>query len=320
MTYLILRRLISVISIIFFISVFMFVSMRLIPGDPLMVMYGKEATVDIETRTALEEKLGLDQPLTTQYFLWLSRYVKGDWGTSFSTGQPIKEVVIRKFYWTFILAISSTLFAIIASIPLSIISALYHNTYIDYVIIAMVFVGQSLPNFWICIVLILLFSLELGWFPSFGAISPIINPFQFLRHIFLPTVALGSGMTCILIRLLRSGIVDEMSKDYVRTATAKGVPRLQIVLRHVLVNALIPSITIIGLWFGAAMSGAVVVESIFSYPGIGQLLIQAIRNKDYPLVQSVVFVISITFVLINSIIDILYFQIDPRILYIGGQK
>lgn len=313
MLYFILRRLVSLLPVMLVISGVVFVAMRSIPGDPVDVLYGTEEGVTAETRLALEHKLGFDQPILVQYLLWLSRFVQGNWGISYFKGIPVLELVMQKLPWTFLLTISSMVFAISVSTPLGILAALKHNTKLDHSVLTLVFLGQSIPSFLLGIILILIFALGLRWLPSFGSVNPFENLSESLRHLLMPSITLGAGMTYALIRLIRSSIMEEMNKDYVRTARAKGVTEHKIVFKHVLRNTLIPIVTVIGLWFGFAMSGSVVVESIFAWPGIGQLLFQSILSRDYPIVQSIVLVASFVFVVINLAVDILYTTLDPRI-------
>jgi peptide/nickel transport system permease protein len=306
------KRVLALIPVLLLVSVIVFTMMRLIPGDPIDVMYGIEG-VSEETRAALEKKLGLDQPLAIQYVRWLWRFVTGDWGVSFVNGQPVIDVIARKLPATYILAAASMAIAGLIAVPLGVIAAVRRNTGVDYLAMVAALIGISIPSFWMAIMLILVFSLKLGWLPSIGFVSPFKAPVESLRHLLLPATALGTTVAGTFTRMIRSSLLEVLGEDYVRTARAKGLRRRTVILIHALKNAFLPVITVAGVWFGFLLAGSVVTETIFAWPGVGQLLVQSILSRDYPMVQNVVLIVSITFVLINLLVDIAYTWLDPRI-------
>jgi peptide/nickel transport system permease protein len=308
----IIRRLVALIPVVLLVSVIVFIIMHLIPGDPIDVMYGMES-VSPEARAALEHKLGLDQPLAVQYIRWLSRFVIGDWGVSFVNGQPVFRTILQKLPATFLLATSSMIVALLISIPLGIIAAIHRNTGIDYMAMVLALLGISIPSFWMAIMLVLVFALQLGWLPSIGFVSPLEAPVEALKHLVLPSIALGTALAGTFTRLTRSSLLETMNQDYIRTARSKGLMERTVVLLHALKNALIPVITVIGMWFGFLLAGSVVIETIFAWPGVGQLLVQSILSRDYPVVQNTVLIVSVSFVLVNLAVDLLYTFLDPRI-------
>lgn len=308
----VVRRLIALVPILLLVSIFVFTIMHLIPGDPIDVLYGTEGVSD-EVRAALERKLGLDQPILVQYFRWLGRLMTGDWGISFINGQPVFALVLQKLPATFFLAVSSMTVALLLSLPLGIVAAVNRNTALDYIAMVLALVGISVPSFWMGIMLVLLFALTLGWLPSIGFVSPFESPTAALKHLILPSIALGTALTGTFTRLVRSSLLEVMAQDYVRTARAKGLTERLVILRHALKNAVIPVVTVIGMWFGFLLSGSVVIETIFAWPGVGQLLVNSILRRDYPVVQNVVLMVSTSFVIVNLAVDMAYTFLDPRI-------
>lgn len=311
LTYFI-RRLLALIPVLFLVSIIVFIIMHAIPGDPVDVMYGTEG-VSEETRAAIEHKLGLDQPLPVQYFCWLGRFVTGDWGVSFINGQPIAKTILLKLPATYFLSLTSMVAAIILSFPLGIVAAIKRNTGVDYLAMVLALLGISIPNFWMAIMLVLIFSLTLGWLPSIGYVSPLESVTGSIKHLVLPSIALGVSLIGTFTRLTRSSLLEVLGEDYVRTARSKGLGETVVILVHALKNAIIPVITVMGMWFGFLLAGSVVIETIFAWPGVGQLLVQSILSRDYPMVQNVVLIVSITFVLINLFVDMTYTFLDPRI-------
>ncbi|MFZ5918030.1 MAG: nickel ABC transporter permease [Chloroflexota bacterium] len=312
MAFFIVRRLIALVPILLFVSLIVFSIMRLIPGDPVDVMYGTEG-ISKETQAAIRHKLGLDQPILVQYFRWLRRLLTGDWGVSFINGQPVLDTILLKLPKTYLLATASMILALLISFPLGIIAAVNRNTGIDYGAMVLALLGISVPSFWMGIMLVLVFALKLGWLPSIGYVSFIESPWEALKHLVLPSFAMGTALTGTFTRLVRSSLLEILAQDYVRTARAKGLMERVVILRHALKNAIIPVVTVVGMWFGFLLSGSVVIESIFSWPGVGQLLVNSILSRDYPVVQNVVLVVSVTFVLVNLLVDIAYTFFDPRI-------
>jgi len=308
----IVRRLVALVPTLLLVSTIVFAIMHTIPGDPIDVMYGAEG-ISVEVRAAVERKLGLDQPIAAQYVRWLGRLMIGDWGFSFINGQPVFGTIIQKLPATLLLAVSSMLIALLISTPLGIVAAINRNTGIDYMAMVFALLGISIPGFWMAIMLVLVFALRLRWLPSIGFVSPIESPFDALKHLLLPSVALGTSLAGTFTRLIRSSLLEVLGQDYVRTARAKGQTERTVILGHALRNAIIPVVTVIGMWFGFLLAGSVVIETIFAWPGVGQLLVNSILSRDYPVVQNVVLIVSISFVLVNLAVDILYTFLDPRI-------
>ncbi len=306
------RRVLMVIPVILLVSVIIFVIMRLIPGDPVDVMYGLEG-VSEEARAARVRQLGLDQPLPLQYIHWLGRSVTGDWGVSYVSGQPVFDVIVQKLPATYMLAVTSLILGTLIAIPLGVIAAVKRNRGLDYLAMIAALVGISIPNFWMAIMLILVFSLRLGWLPSIGFVSPLEAPLRSLRHVLLPATALGTTLTGTFTRMVRSSLLEVLGEDYVSMARAKGLDERRVIVTHALKNAILPVITVAGMWFGFLLAGSVVIETIFSWPGVGQLLVNSILSRDYPTVQYVVLLVSVTFVLINLLVDVAYTWLDPRI-------
>lgn len=306
------RRVLALIPVLLLVSIIVFLIMRLIPGDPIDVMYGMEG-ISEETRAELERKLGLDKPLVVQYVRWLGRFVVGDWGVSFVNGQPVFRTIMQKLPATYLLALASMVIAIVVSVPLGVIAAIKRNTGFDYLAMIGALAGISIPTFWMAIMLILVFSLKLGWFPSIGFVSPFEAPLESLEHVLLPATALGTSLAGTFTRMIRSSVLEVLGEDYVRTARAKGLSERAVIFIHALKNALLPVLTVVGMWFGFLLAGSVVTETIFAWPGIGQLLVQSILSRDYPAVQNIVLIVSISFVLINLLVDVAYTWLDPRI-------
>jgi peptide/nickel transport system permease protein len=306
------RRVLALIPVLLLVSIIVFFIMRLIPGDPIDVMYGMEG-VSEETRAELERKLGLDKPLMVQYVRWLGRFVVGDWGVSFVNGQPVFRTIMQKLPATYLLALASMVVATLVSVPLGVVAAIKRNTGLDYLAMIGALVGISIPTFWMAIMLILVFSLELGWLPSIGFVSPFEAPFESLKHVLLPATALGTSLAGTFTRMIRSSLLEVLGEDYVRTARAKGLSERVVIFIHALKSALLPVLTVAGMWFGFLLAGSVVTETIFAWPGVGQLLVQSILSRDYPAVQNIVLIVSISFVLINLLVDVAYTWLDPRI-------
>jgi len=260
-----------------------------------------------EQIAAARAKWGLDKPIYVQYGVFLSRAVRGDLGNSLFFQQPALEVLMERMPATLQLSAVALFFSLSIAIPVGLLSALKRDTIWDYLGTNLAMLGQALPPYWLGIMLILIFSVALGWFPTSGRGT--------WRHLVLPAVTLGSVLMALITRLVRSGMLDVLSEDYVRTARAKGLPERTVIIRHALRNILIPLVTVIGLQLGALFGGAVITESIFAWPGVGRLALQAISARDYPLVQASVLVISVVYVFLNLAVDLIYVYLDPRIRY-----
>jgi len=291
--------------VVFGVSVLVFFLLRLAPGDPVLMLLAESAGP--EQIAAARAKWGLDKPIYVQYGVFLSRAVRGDLGNSLFFQQPALEVLMERMPATLQLSAVALFFSLSIAIPVGLLSALKRDTIWDYLGTNLAMLGQALPPYWLGIMLILIFSVALGWFPTSGRGT--------WRHLVLPAVTLGSVLMALITRLVRSGMLDVLSEDYVRTARAKGLPERTVIIRHALRNILIPLVTVIGLQLGALFGGAVITESIFAWPGVGRLALQAISARDYPLVQASVLVISVVYVFLNLAVDLIYVYLDPRIRY-----
>ena len=300
----IFRRIILLIPILLGVTVIVFGIMFLTPGDAAILMLGENAPqAELE---ALRERLGLNEPAYVQYGLWLGRAVQGDFGRSIRSGRPVTREVMARLPATIELALLATLLSIAIGVPLGVLSATRPNTAVDHVATVAAFGGLAMPVFWQGLVLILLFAVVLGWLPPSGRLGG-------WQYYILPTITLGTSAIAAITRMTRATMLETLSQDYVRTARSKGVHPRSMIYRHALRNAMIPIVTVIGLQFGALLSGAVITETIFSWPGIGRLAIDSIRSKDFPTVQGVVMVFALLYALVNLFTDVLYAYLDPRL-------
>lgn len=308
LTY-ILRRLLELIPVLFMVSLIIFLTMHLLPSDPaqLMLAGAEGGAVTPERVEALRESMGLNDPLYVQYFTFVSGAVRGDLGNSIRFRSPVNKIVLERFPFTLRLSLAGMAFALLIGLTLGTIAAIWRDTWLDTLSMAISFVGVSMPIFWLGLLLILFFSIRLQWFPTSGAES--------WQSLVLPAFTLGFVSAAIISRLTRSSLLEVLQEDYVRTARSKGVREWVILLRHAAKNALIPVVTILGLQFGGMLAGAVVTETVFSRPGLGRLVVNAILWKDYPLVQGTVLFIAVVYVLVNLIVDVSYAWLDPRIHY-----
>jgi peptide/nickel transport system permease protein len=300
----IVRRLGLSVFIVAGVSFFVFLMIHLVPGDPVLVMLAESPTV--EDRATLERELGLNEPLYQQYWDYVSRAAHGDLGDSIRLQVPVTELIRDRLPNTLLLTVSSLGLAVIFGILLGTISAVYHRTARDYAVMLGALVGVSLPSFFLGIMLLLFFGLKLGWLPIAGNTDGI-------KSLVLPAVTLAVVPLAVIARLTRSSLLNALGEDYVRVARAKGLPQRKVVLRHALRNSLIPVVTVVGVQFGTLMAGAVIVESVFAWPGIGRLLVNAVNDRDFPLVQGIVLLVAVGFVLVNLLVDVLYPAIDPRV-------
>jgi len=262
---------------------------------------------------ALQQQLGLDRPIYVQYFNWASRIVQGDLGQSLRSRRPVSEIIFERYPATLYLAAAALFTGLLISIPAGAIAAMRQNTGADYAAMAFALWGIAIPNFWLALMLILLFSLQLGWLPSIGYASPIEAPWRFVQHACLPAIVMGTDLAAPLTRYIRAEMLEQLRQDYVRTAWAKGMPARRVVVRHALKNSLIAAVTVVGLQTARLLGGSTIVETVFSWPGIGRLVIEGIYSRDYPIVQGSVLLIAVTYVFINLFVDIAYKWLDPRI-------
>lgn len=309
------RRLLLAVPVLFGVSILVFGVLRLAPGDPAAIMLGAQATKEDVER--LHRDLGLDQPLPVQYVRWMSHVVRGDLGRSIPLGREVLPEVLLRFRATLILTGGALVIAIALGVPAGILSATRQYTWIDKLGMGVAVTGQSLPVFWTGIMLIIVFALTLRWFPSAGMTSPYGGggTADLIWHLVLPAITLGTASAAALARLTRSSVLEIVRQDYVRSARAKGLAERVVVLRHVLKNAINPIITVLGVQVGYLLGGAILTETVFSWPGLGSMMVRAIQARDYPLVQGGVLLIATTFVLVNLVVDLLYAVFDPRIRY-----
>ena len=314
MTQYIIRRLLQSVFIIWGCATLVFFMIRMIPGDPVVMMLGPEYTP--EAAALIRQKLGLNESLPVQYVRWFANLATGDLGGSIATGETVAQVITTGLPKTLSLAAVSFVIALIIAVPAGIIAALKRNSVFDYGASVIAFIGVSMPSFWVGIILILIFAVHLRWLPAIGYAEIREEGFgEWFKRLILPSLAIGTGYSAILMRFVRAGLLEVLGSDYVRTARAKGVRERSVVLRHALRNSLIPVVTVIGIQLALLLSGAVVVETVFSIRGIGRILVGAIFDRDYPIVQGVILLVAVIFVLANLIVDIIYTFLDPRIRY-----
>ena len=303
-----LRRILLTLPVIWVVVSVVFLLIHLVPGDPVVVMLGEGATAaDI---SALRHAYGLDAPLSLQYFHYWQGIFHGDLGQSLRLHDSVTHLVLQRYPYTLALTLAALLIGIATSVPAGIWSALHLNRWQDRSLGVFSLVGLSFPNFALGPILILIFSIQFGWLPVSGAGDGTV--ISFLLHLILPAITLGMGLSAILTRMVRTAMLEELSQDYIRTARAKGLSERAVVYRHALRNALIPILTIIGLQFGSLLAGAIVTETIFSWPGIGRLTLSAISNRDYALVQGCILTVGLTYVAVNLLTDIAYTFANPR--------
>ena len=298
-----IRRLLLTIPVLLGVATLVFSLIHFIPGDPAQAMLGEGAAP--EDVAQLRERLGLNRPLLVQYGSFLQGLARGDLGVSLRNDQPVLHQIVERMPATAELAFASMAVAVLIALPLGIIAAVWRGTAIDYSAMTLSLVGISVPNFWLGPLLAIVFAVELGWLPVGGRGTP--------AHLVLPAVTLGAALAAILARMTRASLLEELREPYVLAARAKGVSRSRAILHHAFRNSLIPIVTILGLQFGVVLTGAVITETIFAWPGIGRLLIQSISFRDYPTVQGCVLLIAVTYVGVNLITDLTYGFLDPRI-------
>ncbi|HAI86006.1 MAG TPA: peptide ABC transporter permease [Firmicutes bacterium] len=328
----VIERVVATIPLALAVALAAFVLMRAIPGDPVDIMMGEGASSSEEEMAALRTGLGLDQPIHRQLVVYLKALLRGDLGYSIVRSRPVAQMIREALPATIELAMCAMLFALALGIPVGVVSALKHNTAFDRVSTAVSFIGVSLPAFWLGIVGILVFSMTFGWLPTSGRIAYGMEPRHItglltldalltgdmtalgnaLRHLCLPAAALGLGVAAVVARVTRSSMLDVLGSDYVLFARAKGVPEPAVTTRHALRNAMIPTVTLVGLQFGSLLGGNMIVETIFGWPGLGRVVVDAIFARDYPVVQAAVMVYALTFVGVNLITDLLYTVLDPK--------
>lgn len=310
----VVRRILGMIPVLVGITFLTFALVTFAPGDAIRIMLGSES-VNVANVERLRRELGLDQPWYVQYVRYMGGVVRGDLGTSITSRQPVAAQIRQRFPNTLILTVASLTVALAIAIPLGVLAAARHNTVADYGAMGFAMLGVAMPNFWLGLVLLIVFGLELRWLPIRGMGPLDQGPWPFLSHLILPAVTLGTSLAAILTRLTRNTMLDTLEQDYVRTARSKGLRPDRVLFRHALRNALLPVVTTAGLQFGALLGGAIIIETIFSWPGLGLLSITAIRARDLPTMQGTVLVFAICFMLVMLVTDLLYAAINPRIRY-----
>lgn len=308
-----IKRLLHLIPVLFGVSVITFLFIHLAPGGPAYAMLGMEASP--ERVAQIREQYGLNKPLPLQYTTWLANVLQLDLGESIIEGVGVETLIIQRLPVSASLAIGAMVVSLSISIPAGIISAVEKDRWPDTVARVFAFWGVSMPNFWLGILLILAVSVHLGWLPIYGYMSPSESVIGWIRHLILPSITLGTALAAIVTRISRSSMLETLNEDYLKTARAKGVDERSIILKHALRNALIPVLTIVGLQLGFLLGGSVLVEVVFALPGMGQLVVNSIFSRDFPVVQGAVLVYALIFVMVNLFVDLLYALIDPRIKY-----
>jgi peptide/nickel transport system permease protein len=306
-------RLLQAIPVVLLTSIFVFVFIRFVPGDPAVTMAGQRATP--EQVAALRHNFGLDQPIVVQYVTWINRLATGDFGTSYATNRPVSQLIMQRVPATAHLAVGALLVMLLFGVPLGIFSAVRPGHPMSRLVAVLTSVALATPTFWLGILLVLFFAVDLHWLPASGFVSVTADPIGSVKLLILPSVTLGLYGTAVLIRFLKASILDIAHADFVRTATAKGLTERLVVGRHMLRIALLPVVTMMAIQFGYLLGGAVITEAIFGWPGLGSLILDAINNQDYQIVQATMLLFVQTFIIINVLADVSYAVLDPRIRY-----
>jgi len=311
MLKLILNRVLVAIPTLFIVSLFVFALQHALPGDPFLVIAGEERDPEIIAR--LREIYRMNDPIIVQYFAWLGQVLQGEFGRSLRTGEPVLGLILQKLPVTIQLATAAMIVALVIGLPAGIIAAIRKGTMVDYTASAVALSGLSIPNFWLGIVMILVFAVELRWLPASGYVPFFSDPLGALETLAMPAIVLGTGLAAFIMRHTRSAMLEVLRSDYVRTARAKGLSENVVINKHALRNALIPVITLSTILFGELLAGAVLTEQVFTIPGFGKLIVDAVFNRDYGVVQGVVLCTAIGFIGMNLVADMLYILVNPRL-------
>lgn len=314
-----IRRIVALVPALALVAVLTFLVIHIVPGDPAGAMLGTEATA--ERISQLRQQLGLDTPLPQQFVEWVARAVRGDLGQSFYLRQPVTESLMERLPLTLTLAACALVVSLAIGIPAGIIAAIFQNRPADAGVMAAAVLGISFPSFWLGLNFIYLFGVVLRWFPTGGYVPLTENLTAGIRHLFLPAVSLGILQAALIARITRSSMLEVLRQEYVRTARSQGLSEVRVIVRHALSNAMIAIITVIGLAFGILLGGAVIIETVFTLPGIGRLVINAVVRRDYPIIQGALLLAATSYILVNLAVDLLYAYFDPRIRqqYVGGR-
>jgi peptide/nickel transport system permease protein len=306
-----LRRLLAALPVLALVAVVSFVVLHLIPGDPATVLLGTDATPE---RVALmRQDMGLDEPLPVQFAVWVAHVLRGDLGRSWFLGRPVTSALLERLPPTMLLAVASLLVAVLVGVPAGLWAAVRQNTGWDRALMMLALGGVSVPSFWLGLALILVFGVKLGWLPTGGYVAPSDDLRGALTHLVLPAISLGVAQAALIARITRSAMLDVLRQDWVRTARAKGLHEPGVILGHALRNSLVQVITVVGLAFGILLGGAVIVETVFTYPGLGRLVVVAVQRRDYLVVQGALLLVATLYVLVNLAADLLYGVVDPRL-------
>ena len=311
MAEVVVRRLLATIPVLLLVTAGVFLLLHLTPGDPVDAMMAE--SVDAGAKESLRRELGLDRPIAVQYAAWMARLVRGDLGRSIRNGEPVIENVGRRLRPSLELALLAMGIAVLVAFPIAVVSAVRHNSGVDRAGTTFALFGICMPNFLLALLLIFVFGVTLRWLPISGYLDPLEEGWPGLRSLVLPAVTLGLALAAVITRTLRSSLLEALAEDYVRTARAKGLSEWVVIRGHVLKNALIPVVTVLGLQLGTLIGGAVITEYVFALPGVGRLVVDAVFARDYPLVQGVILLIALGFIVSNLLVDLLYGWIDPRI-------
>jgi ABC-type dipeptide/oligopeptide/nickel transport system permease component len=318
MVIFLIRRILQAIPVVFLASVGVFLLLHLLPGDPAQMMAGSDATP--ETVAAIRQDLGLDEPLPVQYMVWLQHVLRGDLGKSILSKIPVSQLLMQRAPATLELAVAGEILTILIGIPLGVIAAVKQRSRVDLGITSCISLGLAVPNFWLGILLIILFAVVLGWMPPGGRGDFSRDPLLALKFITLPAITLALPASMNLSRLTKASVLDVLYEDYIRTAWAKGLHSRAVIVRHVLRSSLIPVITAVGLEFGRLLGGSIIVESVFAWPGLGTLMLTSIGNRDYVIVQAGLLLLVMIFIVVNLLTDVAYGFLDPRIRLAGGRR
>ena len=318
MIKIIVKRVLQLIPVLLITMSITFVITRVIPGNPAVSILGPQATA--EDIAKMEERMGLNDPLPVQYINYIAGVFTGDLGTSYRYNQPVAGLILEKLPNTLVLALSSLVIALIIGVPVGILSAVKQYSIFDYTAMITALIGVSMPNFWLGLMLVLAFSVNLGWFPVLGMGSLANGLGDVISHIFLPAVCLSFGSMANLARISRSSMLEVIDQDYMKAVRAKGIREWIVIIKHGFKNAMPPIVTVLGMRISSLMTGAIMVETIFSWPGIGRLIVEAINNNDYEMIQGSVLFMAVLYVLVNLAVDIVYLYINPKVSYASERR
>ena len=318
MIKIIVKRVLQLIPVLLITMSITFVITRVIPGNPAVSILGPQATA--EDIAKMEERMGLNDPLPVQYINYIAGVFTGDLGTSYRYNQPVAGLILEKLPNTLVLALSSLVIALIIGVPVGILSAVKQYSIFDYTAMITALIGVSMPNFWLGLMLVLAFSVNLGWFPVLGMGSLANGLGDVISHIFLPAVCLSFGSMANFARISRSSMLEVIDQDYMKAVRAKGIREWIVIIKHGFKNAMPPIVTVLGMRISSLMTGAIMVETIFSWPGIGRLIVEAINNHDYEMIQGSVLFMAVLYVLVNLAVDIVYLYINPKVSYASERR